>query len=67
MRLTFDRNSDRVLDVALFVSRGADVFAGVIEGCFWNLDHLVEIPYFHGWPHYEIFAVFGPLDVRSRP
>lgn len=67
MRLTFDHNSDCVLNVALFVGSSADVFAGIVKGCFWNLNHLVEILYFHGWLHHEIFAIFDPFDVRSRP
>lgn len=67
MRCTFDRNGYCVPDVALFVGRGAHVFASVIKGRSRDLNHLVEILHSCGRPNNEILAVFGPGDVRSRP
>lgn len=67
MHLTFDPDSYSVLSVANLIGSSADVSTRIIKRCFWDLNQLVVVLYFHGWPHRKVLTVLGPCDMRSWP
>ena len=67
VRLTFDPDSYRVLNVADLVGSRAHVFASIFKRRLRDLNQLVEVLHFHARRHRQALAVLGPGNMGSRP
>lgn len=67
MSLTFDSDGYRSLNVANPIVSRADILSDVVERRLGDMNHLVEVLYFHSWFQHQLVSVFGPGDVGRRP
>lgn len=56
-----------MLNVSNLIGSSADVFTRIVKRHLGDLNHLVEVLYFHEWFHHQFLTILGPSNMRSWP